>query len=158
MLAWLGSSPPGASFAQAPYIIKDLNLTSQPSNPSALTDVNGTLYFTAFDPLNGTELWKSDGTAAGTTLVKDIYPGADGSYPAFLTNVNGTLFFRANDGTKGRELWKSDGTAAGTTLVKDIYPGAGGSGPSPAPGRALCRGSHRGRCGARRPAHGRPRR
>src|SRR5262249_54140621 len=69
------------------------------------------------------ELWKSDGTKAGTQLVKDIYAGSASSSPSNLTNVNGTLFFQANDGTHGQELWKSDGTADGTTLVKDVYPG-----------------------------------
>jgi ELWxxDGT repeat protein len=68
---------------------------------------------------SGEELWKSDGTAAGTALVKDIAPGALGSSPRELTVVNGTLFFTADDGT-GRELWKSDGTPGGTVLVKDI--------------------------------------
>ena len=68
----------------------------------------------------GSELWKSDGTAAGTVLVKDINPGGIGSIPVNLTNVNGTLFFSADDGAHGEELWKSDGTAAGTVLVKDI--------------------------------------
>jgi ELWxxDGT repeat protein len=41
-----------------------------------LTNVNGKLFFMAWDEINGTELWKSDGTALGTTLVKDIFPGA----------------------------------------------------------------------------------
>ena len=49
------------------------------SNPQYLTNVGGTLFFTANDGINGTELWKSDGTAAGTVLVKDINPGSDGS-------------------------------------------------------------------------------
>ncbi len=40
-----------------------------------LTNVNGTLFFGAYDGTNGNELWKSDGTAAGTVLVKDIYAG-----------------------------------------------------------------------------------
>ncbi len=61
---------------------------------------------------SGAELWKSDGTAAGTVLVKDIYPPGyyGSSNPSNFTNVNGTLFFTANDGTNGTELWKSDGT------------------------------------------------
>jgi len=69
------------------------------------------------------ELWKSDGTTAGTSLVKDIYTGAYNASPANLLAVNGTLYFSATDGTNGRELWKSDGTAAGTVIVKDIYTG-----------------------------------
>ena len=66
------------------------------------------------------ELWKSDGTAAGTVMVKDINPGSGNSAPLSLTNVNGKLYFAANDGADGDELWKSDGTAAGTLMVKDI--------------------------------------
>src|SRR5206468_8432485 len=87
-----------------------------------------TLYFRAKLGHHGSELWKSNGTAAGTTMVADIRPGANSSSSAALTNVAGTLLFRANDGTHGSELWKSDGTAAGTTMVKDINPGANGIG------------------------------
>ncbi len=67
---------------------------------------NGTLFFSASDGSNGGELWKSDGTAAGTMLVKDINPSGNSS-PASLTNVNGELFFRADDGSNGVELWRS---------------------------------------------------
>jgi ELWxxDGT repeat protein len=100
------------------------------SNPSSLTNVNGTLFFTAYEGTDGRELWKSDGTAAGTVLVKDIYPTTVGSSASYLTNVNGTLFFEADDGTHGYELWKSDGTVSGTTLVKDINPGSANSYPT----------------------------
>ena len=91
--------------------------------PVDLTGVGGTLFFAADDGTHGQELWKSDGTEAGTVLVKDIHPGGYGSEPSSLTNVGGTLFFTARDGTHGQELWKSDGTGAGTVLVKDIRPG-----------------------------------
>ena len=32
------------------------------------------LFFAAEDNEHGKELWKSDGTEAGTVMVKDIYP------------------------------------------------------------------------------------
>ena len=99
------------------------------SFPTNLTAVGNTLYFRAYDEVNGSELWKSDGTAAGTTLVKDINPGVNSSSPGYLTAVGNTLYFQAYDGVNGVELWKSDGTAAGTTLVKDILPGASSSFP-----------------------------
>jgi ELWxxDGT repeat protein len=105
------------------------------SYPSHLTNLNGTLYFSAIDITHGRELWKSDGTTAGTVMVKDIEPGANifgfgyGSNPNGLTNVNGKLYFSAYDGVHGDELWQSDGTAAGTTLVQDIDPGPNGSAP-----------------------------
>ena len=45
------------------------------STPKSLTKVNNTLFFRANDGSTGDELWKSDGTAAGTVLVKDIVAG-----------------------------------------------------------------------------------
>ena len=90
------------------------------------------LFFSATG-VEGAELWKTDGTAAGTKLVKDIFPGPNGSSPYGLNAVGCTLFFFAYDGIHGTELWKSDGTEAGTTLVKDIdprtVPGAAGDKP-----------------------------
>src|SRR5262245_64030471 len=71
----------------------------------------------------GTELWKSDGTEAGTVRVKDIIPGPSGGFPSRLTPAGSLIFFSASDNTSGVELWKSDGTEAGTVRVKDINPG-----------------------------------
>ncbi|MFO0039312.1 MAG: ELWxxDGT repeat protein [Synechococcaceae cyanobacterium] len=89
------------------------------------TAAGNTLFFVSEGGSSGRELWKSDGTTAGTSLVKDIYPGISGSFRfgARLAAIGNTLFFFANDGSNGNELWKSDGTTAGTSLVKDIYPG-----------------------------------
>jgi len=118
--------------AAGTLLVKDINPNGNGISPfprGGFTNVNGTLYFNADDGTSGRELWKSDGTTAGTVMIKDIAPGAGSSF--FLpevTNVNGTLYFSADDGMNGEELWKSDGTAAGTVLVKDIDP-AGDSSP-----------------------------
>jgi ELWxxDGT repeat protein len=109
-------------------LVKNIAPTGQPlsgSDPSIMANVNGTLFFTADDGTNGLELWKSDGTAAGTVLVKDINAGTAGSTPQQLVAVDNTLFFTATTPESGRELWKSDGTAAGTVLVKEFVSGAG---------------------------------
>jgi len=71
------------------------------------------LFFAASDGVSGVELWKTDGTDAGTVCVKNINPGS-GSGPLGLTVFNGALYFLASDGASGAELWKSDGTVAGT--------------------------------------------
>lgn len=107
-------------------LVKDINPGVADSDPGGTAlnayriqeaDVNGVLFFTAKDGVHGEELWKTDGTQAGTVMVKDIFPGTSGSYIQQMCNVNGTLFFRANDGVNGTELWKSDGTEAGTVPV-----------------------------------------
>ena len=118
-----------AALADEPFMLKDINPGAGSSSPAYLTNVNDTLFFRASNGTNGYELWKSDGTLAGTVMVKDINPGAGNSSPSYLTNVNSVLFFQASDGTNGFELWKSDGTLAGTVMVKDINP-AGDSTPA----------------------------
>ncbi|MFC5411107.1 ELWxxDGT repeat protein [Larkinella bovis] len=112
-----------------PAQAQPLSLKSFSDGITNLVNLNGTLIFSAHDGPTGMELWKSDGTAAGTVLLKDINPGAASSSPAYLTVVGNTVFFAATDGSTGVELWKTDGTAAGTTLVKDIRPGGYGSSP-----------------------------
>jgi ELWxxDGT repeat protein len=110
--------------------IKDIYASgSTGSYPSYLTEVNGTLFFTANDGVNGVDLWKSDGTAAGTVQVKDVPGGSLPSNPIPLAVMDGILYYSYTDGF-GAELWRSDGTAAGTYQVKDINPGAGSSLPS----------------------------
>lgn len=113
--------------------VSDLSLGLAASKISSghgrLVNVGATVYFVGQQESNGYELWKTDGTPAGTMIVKDIHSGAGSSSPLGLTNANGTLFFQASD-IEGAELWKSDGTAAGTVRVKDIRVGGLSSNPA----------------------------
>jgi ELWxxDGT repeat protein len=114
----------------SPQLLADINSGAVPSTPGPATVIGSTAYFAATTSAGGTELWKTDGTPAGTVLVKDIFPGPSSSNPRFLTNVNGTLLIRANDGVHGDEVWKSDGTDVGTMIVADVAALAPGSYPS----------------------------
>jgi ELWxxDGT repeat protein len=100
-------------------LLQDINPGVYESSPGGFLDTRafGTVvYFSAFNLL-GSELWKSDGTPAGTAPVRDIRPGTESSSPADYTMMGGRLFFSATDSAGSRELWTSDGTEAGTVAV-----------------------------------------
>jgi len=86
-----------------------------------LTSYNGKLYFTYDDGVTGLELWVSDGTTAGTTMLKDIWTGALSSLPRYFTLCNGKLYFQASTQTRSEGLWVTDGTAAGTQMLSSVY-------------------------------------
>lgn len=88
------------------------------SDSQKMTSHNGELYFTRSTPETGTELWKSDGTAEGSSMVMDFYPGTASSNPDQLTSCGDFLYFTtlAPEGG-GNALWKTDGTPAGTSRI-----------------------------------------
>lgn len=105
--------------------------------PTPVATVSNVVLFTALTPREGIELWRSDGTLAGTTLLRDINAGfseglnsrPEGSDPSGFVLYRGKVYFAATDqgggfstptlGT-GRELWVTDGSPLGTQLVRDI--------------------------------------
>jgi ELWxxDGT repeat protein len=93
-----------------------LNFTgsSPGSNPRGLVAVGSQLVFHADDGIHGRELWVSDGTEAGTTLLTDLYPGMMGGIPEGMQPLQnyGRVFF------------------TGSNLISDIAPGAGSSNPA----------------------------
>jgi len=104
------------------------------TSATSFVKLNNSFYFAGGNDATGIELWKSDGTAEGTSLVKDIFPGPTGSNVQNLIEYKGKIYFAATDLVNGTELWVSDGTADGTKMLKDINPnrvGTGNPGSSP---------------------------
>lgn len=117
-----------AAFAQLEQVL-DINSGASNSSPNNLFVFNGAIYFGADDtggsnsPGNvdlGRELWTSDGTAAGTSLVADLRTGSANSSPAFFFEYNSTLYFSANSGG-GNVLFSTDGTESGTMATGDGF-------------------------------------
>ena len=79
--------------------------------------INNVLYFGGNDGVTGEELWRTDGTAAGTYRLSDGAPGAANLDPYDYSVVGTRLYFRGNAGVTAQSLWTSDGTVAGTRDV-----------------------------------------
>jgi ELWxxDGT repeat protein len=81
------------------------------------------LFFTADDGVNGRQLWTSDGTLDGTSIVSNAVPS--GLLSVSTQGALGDWFFyvttsQVSDPNKQRDqLWASDGSAAGTVLLYD---------------------------------------
>ncbi len=88
-----------------------------------MTQGDDLLFFA--DPFSqGSQLWKSDGTYAGTHVIKDQPNLVVQNSVSSTAIVDGLLYFLANDGTSGYELWRSDGTSSGTFQVIELRPAA----------------------------------
>jgi ELWxxDGT repeat protein len=73
--------------------------------------------FPAYTAPNGSELWRTDGTAAGTYLIniaRDTATDVNGSHPSSFTQLGSYVYFiaRGTDGVEG--IWRTNGTRAGT--------------------------------------------
>ncbi len=84
------------------------------------------IYFSRYDAGTDEELWVSDGTVGGTTMLKDINTTSGGSFPRGFTGLNGKIYFVADNditipgfGTNPVSglLYETDGTTNGTKLV-----------------------------------------
>ena len=117
------------SLLAAADLLLDINQDTLPSNPAYFgAGAGGVVYFTAEVPATGRELYKTNGTPAGTTFVKDIRPGTGSAFDApnpdpdapqrrpQFTAVGNLTYFVATDRVD-HKLWRTDGTAAGTVLV-----------------------------------------
>lgn len=100
-------------------LVKRISPRTLASSPSTCVTVGEVCFFSASAGATiGEELWKTDGTAAGTRFVKDINPvPGKGSSITEIVAVGPVAYFVAENGQTGFDIWKSDGTAAGTARV-----------------------------------------
>src|SRR5689334_5497749 len=84
-------------------LLKDLNVASPSTDPGILVPYNGAGFFIAHASTSGAELYRTDGTAAGTALVKRIATNSLGislgTYDRPITTAAGLMFFSMSDGT-----------------------------------------------------------
>jgi ELWxxDGT repeat protein len=102
---WISDGVDGT--ATHTHIVKDINpgaADSDPGFPFSYLYTTTTFFFPANNATYGLELWKSDGTLAGTDTVKNINPGANDANP-FLDPfiVNGKILLVATDGDNASE-------------------------------------------------------
>jgi ELWxxDGT repeat protein len=91
--------------------------------PSDLTVFNDQILFSGNDARSQTELWETDGTAAGTHELTDIAGATTtgvGLDPSDLTVYNGEVLFSGIDSSGLYGLWETDGTAVGTNELTGI--------------------------------------
>jgi len=108
-----------------PVLVKDINPGFSNGISFGMSSVAGNaFYFTANDGIHGTELWKSDGTSAGTKMVRDINPSTSfSSVDEFLLAYNQQLYFMGIDTAYGTELWRTTDGPEGAILFRDACPG-----------------------------------
>lgn len=107
-LALTAAAPAGFT----PYLVKDINptFTAGSSDPQAFVQLGGLSVFQVFK-LGHRELWRSDGTEAGTYRLAEI------GYPEILAVGGNRCLFRVQDPDTRWHLWITDGTVPGTLVL-----------------------------------------
>ena len=129
---WSSDGTPGNTVPLGDFNTTPYNGQTQDFAPSLFAVVGSKAIFKGTGTGSGAELWITDGTTAGTTLLKDLSPGASGQYPNSsnplgLTSIDGKVYFFAYSPTTNFEPWVTDGTEAGTIPLGDLNPGGQGS-------------------------------
>jgi ELWxxDGT repeat protein len=98
------------------------------STPLAVVGSGRVALFAADEGVAGQELWRTDGTSAGTWRLTDIDPGPASSMPGEIVRTGARLLFAAQDQRVGREPWAMPLVATGDSLAAPIGAGCAGTG------------------------------
>jgi ELWxxDGT repeat protein len=102
-------------------VVRDFDISSNWYVGSEIYgELDGILYFIAYDTAKGLELYRSDGTLDGTYMVKDISENNYSTAISSFAKKDGLLYFAArknlNTAWVTNGIWSTDGTAGGTEL------------------------------------------
>ena len=113
-------------------LVADLNpgrADSSPARQGGIRELDGKLFFTAYDSVHGDELRMFDPDSGAVELVADISPGNDPAIASEIEDLyvaDGKLYFTAFDPVNGREPREFDPATLVLSTI-DIYPGADSS-------------------------------
>ncbi len=98
-------------------LLKDIVTGPESSAPSAVTYLNGIVYFLAeSERQSATEFWSTDGTPQGTVKLFELFSGVEtGFYPNRILQHQGQMYI-ATYYEGNYSFWPTDGTKAGTSL------------------------------------------
>ncbi|GMU04158.1 hypothetical protein [Corallococcus caeni] len=119
MELWISDGTEGGT-----RLVKDITPGAADSVLEPAYELNGRLVFFRWVPVSANEsrpeLWRSDGTSAGTLRVRNFRDYTGLSY--YKLKVGNALLFFFSEET-GTTMWRTDGTLAGTTSVKRLDAG-----------------------------------
>lgn len=107
------------------YLLKDIFTGSNSGfSPTKLTVFNDSLYFIAYDFVKYYQVWRSDGTAAGTVRISNFSSHGQTALPLELYNVNGRLLALfadlSNSSSYEFQLYLFDQTTGNFNLIKSF--------------------------------------
>jgi ELWxxDGT repeat protein len=112
---WIADDSP-----ESAHLLKDATPGTGSTHPLELTKAVDLVYFRGGS--TGRELWRTDGTEAGTFMVFQIVGTSQVIQPKSLKTLGNKAYFLVRNNFGETEFWTSDGTAAGTLKAADVPP------------------------------------
>lgn len=112
-----------------PVLIADIYAGISSSDISEVYSFGDRVYFNAYHPSYGNELWSYTVSTGYTQRLTDLAAGSTGSFPSNFIAYKDKLYFTAYSNANGYEMFAYNPATNTTALVADVFTGIGGSFP-----------------------------